>query len=72
MTDPRLLRQETRELLAVLGKLNQEVPGVALGILDGSLSVEKQVEFGALLVAAGELVRTYGWSQGLVVESPNI
>lgn len=49
----------TRELLAALAALNQQVPGVVLGILDGSLSPDKQVEFGGLLISAGEALQRH-------------
>lgn len=51
------MNRPTRELLAALAKLNQEVPIVVLGILDESLSADKQVEFGGLLIAAGEALQ---------------
>lgn len=49
----------TRELLAALARLNQEVPTVVLGILDESLSPDKQAEFGDLLIAAGEALQRH-------------
>jgi hypothetical protein len=51
------MTRATRELLAALAKLNQEVPVVVLGILDESLPPDKQVEFGDLLITAGEGLR---------------
>jgi hypothetical protein len=51
--------RRTRELLASLASLNQQVPGVVLGILDASLPPAEQAEFGDLLIAAGERLREH-------------
>lgn len=62
--------RETRELLAALSKLNREVPNVMLGIVDGSLPVEKQIEFGELLKLAGEAMQEHGRTERVqVIES---
>lgn len=53
------MTRSTRELLAALAALNQQVPSVVLGILDESLSSDKQVEFGGLLIAAGEALQRH-------------
>jgi hypothetical protein len=55
--------RETRKLLAALGAMNQQIPGVCLGIMDESLSVAKQAEFGELLVELGEAMQTHAQSQ---------
>lgn len=51
--------RKTRELLATMAKLNQAVPTVILGILDDSLALEKQVEFGELLIETGLLLQDH-------------
>jgi hypothetical protein len=51
--------RETRELLAALHKLNGVLPNVLLGIWGESLPPDKQVEFGDLLIAAGELLQEH-------------
>jgi hypothetical protein len=62
--------RETRELLAALSKLNQQVPNVVLGIVDGSLPIEKQVEFGDLLVEAGRALQAHARTErATVIES---
>lgn len=53
------MTRATRELLAALARLNQEVPVVVLGILDESLPPGKQVEFGGLLITAGEALQQH-------------
>lgn len=64
------MNRPTRELLAALAKLNQEVPTVVLGILDESLSPDKQVEFGGLLITAGELLQRHARTeQPTVIDS---
>lgn len=64
------MTRTTRELLAALARLNQEVPATVLGILDDSLSPEKQIEFGSLLIAAGEALQQHARTErGMVVES---
>jgi hypothetical protein len=63
--------RETRELLTALSKLNRQVPGIVLGIADESLPIEKQVEFGALLISAGEALQHHAETERtIVVESP--
>ncbi|MGH3630918.1 MAG: hypothetical protein ACRDRL_26175 [Sciscionella sp.] len=59
---------ETRHLLVALKAVNQQIPTVVLTLLDGSLSVERQVEFGRLLVELGELIRWHAHD----VRSPTI
>lgn len=60
----------TRELLAALAKLNQQVPVVVLGILDESLSPDEQMEFGDLLIAAGDALREHARTErSMVVDS---
>lgn len=64
------MTRATRELLAALAKLNQEVPVVVLGILDESLSPDQQAEFGDLLIAAGDALREHARTErAMVVDS---
>lgn len=51
------MTRQTRELLAALSALNQQVPHFVAGMRDGSIPVEKQVAFGGLLVELGHLVQ---------------
>lgn len=57
----------TRELLAALAKLNQGIPGVVLGILDDSLSPQRQAEFGDLLIGAGRALRNHARTERTIV-----
>lgn len=57
----------TRELLAALARLNREVPAIALGIADESLSPDKQSDFGDLLIAAGKALQHHARSERAVV-----
>ena len=59
---------ETRELLGILAKLNQAVPGLVIGVLDDSLTPAKQAEFGELLVDAGQLLQEHAQQRARVVE----
>jgi hypothetical protein len=61
------MTRATRELLTALAKVNQQVPTVALGILDESLSPDKQAEFGDLLIVAGEALRRHAQNERVVV-----
>jgi hypothetical protein len=64
------MTRETRELLAALDKLGRAIPQVLLGIWDDSLPQDKQVEFGDLLIAGGELLQAHARSEpAMVVES---
>lgn len=63
----RPMTKTTRELLAALAMLNQEVPTVVLGILDDSLPPSKQAEFGQLLVDAGEVLRWHAETERRVI-----
>lgn len=51
------MTRQTRELLAALSALNQQVPYFVTGMRDGSIPVEKQAAFGGLLVELGRLVQ---------------
>jgi hypothetical protein len=51
--------RETRELLAALAAMNEQIPAVCLGILDGSVSAEQQVAFGTLLIELGEVMQRH-------------
>ncbi len=53
------MRDETTALLNVLKKLDEAMATVMLGLLAESLPVEKQDEFGTLLIAAGELMQEH-------------
>ena len=55
--------RETRGLLAALNKLNRALPNVMVGIWDESLPPDRQVEFGDLLIAAGELLQQHARSE---------
>lgn len=59
--------RETRELLAALSTLNREVPNVVLGILDDTLPIEKQIEFGDLLIVAGRALRNHARTKRAVI-----
>ena len=61
------MTRRTRELLAVMAQLNQAVPTVALGIMDESLTVVKQIEFGDLLVQAGRLLHDHARPDGPII-----
>lgn len=61
------MTRATRELLAALAKLNQEVPTVVLGILDESLPPDQQAEFGDLLIAAGDALREHARTERVMV-----
>lgn len=61
----------TRELLGMLVKLNQAVPGLVLGVLDDTLTPDKQAEFGELLVDAGQLLQEHAQERIRIVESPD-
>jgi hypothetical protein len=61
------MTRTTRELLAALAVLNQEVPGVVLGILDHSLPPEKQVEFGRRLTDVGQALQRHAKADRPVV-----
>lgn len=50
---------ETRELLGMLAKLSEAVPGLVLRVLDDTLTPDKQAEFGELLVDAGRLLQDH-------------
>lgn len=64
------MTQATLELLAALARLNREMPNVALGITDGSLPAEKQVEFGDLLITAGRAIQHHARTErGTVIDS---
>lgn len=60
---------DTRELLGMLAKLNQAVPGLVLGVLDDSLTLTRQAEFGELLVDAGRLLQEQAQQRANVIES---
>ena len=60
---------ETRELLGMLAKLNQAVPGLVLGVLDNTLTPAKQAEFGELLVDAGQLLQEHAQERTRIVEN---
>lgn len=51
------MTRQTRELLAALSALSQQVPHFVTGMRDGSIPVEKQAAFGGLLVELGRLVQ---------------
>lgn len=51
------MHPETRQLLAALSAINREIPTVAMRIIDESLSTDKQIEFGNLLIELGAAVR---------------
>jgi hypothetical protein len=61
------VNRETRELLAALDKLNRAIPHVLHGIWDGSLSADKQVEFGGLLIATGELLQEHARNERVTI-----
>lgn len=53
------MRGDTRRLLATMAKLNRAVPTVVLGILDDSLTVDRQIDFGDLLIERGRLLQDH-------------
>lgn len=53
------MRRATRELLATMVKLNRAVPTVVLGIVDDSLTVDRQIDFGDLLIETGRLLQEH-------------
>lgn len=62
--------RKTRELLATMAKLNHAVPSVVLGILDDSLTPEKQIEFGDLLIETGRLLQDHAHvERALIIDS---
>lgn len=64
------MNERTRQLLVALKKVNQQVPAVVLGMLEGSLSPEKQIEFGSLLIELGQLMQGHGTEQpGRVIDA---
>lgn len=64
------MTRATRELLAALARLNQEVPTIVLAILDDSLPPERQIEFGDLLIDAGKALQRHVWTErATVIES---
>ena len=50
---------DTRMLLAALSAMNQQIPAIAMRIIDDSLSHDKQIEFGNLLIELGVAVHDY-------------
>lgn len=66
------MTRTTRELLATMAKLNQAVPRVVLGILDDSLTVEKQVAFGDLLIETGQLLQDHARAERTIVDSEDV
>jgi hypothetical protein len=61
---------ETRQLLRILAKLNQAVPGVILRILDGSLSTDQETEFANLMIDVGETLRDHAQQEHTTIDSP--
>jgi hypothetical protein len=51
--------RETRQLLAALAAMNQQIPNVSLGIMDGSLPAERQIAFAELLIELGQAMRAH-------------
>jgi hypothetical protein len=51
--------EETVELMRAMGQVNRRIPGVQLGIADGSLPPDDQTRFGDLLITLGNLVREH-------------
>jgi len=53
------VREETSALLTALNKLDEAMTTVLLGLLENTLPASKQVAFGDLLIAAGELLQEH-------------
>ncbi|HEX3648970.1 MAG TPA: hypothetical protein VHV49_11115 [Pseudonocardiaceae bacterium] len=53
------MKRDTRELHATMVKLNRAVPTVVLGIVDDSLTVDRQIDFGDLLIETGRLLQEH-------------
>jgi hypothetical protein len=53
------MTRETRTLLAALAAMNRQIPNVALRLLDESMSLQRQLEFGDLLIELGQAMHQH-------------
>lgn len=53
------MTRETRHLLAALAAINQQIPNVALRMLEESMSWQRQLEFGDLLIELGRAMHEH-------------
>jgi hypothetical protein len=53
------MTRETRNLLAALAAMNRQIPNVALRLLEESLSSQRQLEFGDLLIELGRAMHEH-------------
>ncbi|WP_034273178.1 hypothetical protein [Haloechinothrix halophila] len=60
-TEPQsdALEPDTRALLSALAAINGKVPDVALALLEGRITPQRQREFAELLLELAELLRTH-------------
>ncbi|GAA5124060.1 hypothetical protein [Haloechinothrix salitolerans] len=54
-----VLEPDTKALLSALAAINGKVPDVALALLEGRMSPQRQREFADLLTELAELLRTH-------------
>ncbi|WP_034271166.1 hypothetical protein [Haloechinothrix halophila] len=63
--DPHVLEPDTKALLSALAAINGKVPDVALALLEGRMTPQRQREFADLLTELAELLRAH--AGGLVI-----
>lgn len=60
-----VLEPDTKALLSALAAINSKVPDVALALLEGRMTPQRQLEFADLLTELAELLR--GHASGPVI-----
>ncbi len=66
-----VLEPDTKALLSALAAINGKVPDVALALLEGRMTPQRQREFADLLTELAELLRTHAGELVIPAEPPD-